>query len=238
MKRIGRIVALILAELRTHVAPGTTTAALDRICATLLARYDARSGPQIAYDFPGALCISVNDEAVHGVPGSRTIRPGDLVKLDLVAEQGGYYADAALTIAVPPATLTARRLARCARRALDRAFEVLRPGRPVADVGRTIDREVRRSGFRVIPELGGHGVGRAVHEPPSVPNYADPRERTVLTRGLVLAIEPIVCAGSGAMIEDADGWTIRTADGSLAAHHEHTVVVTERGALVLTALPA
>lgn len=238
MKRIGRIVALILAELRTQVVPGTTTAALDRTCATLLARHEARSGPQIAYNFPGSLCVSVNDEAVHGVPGSRTIQPGDLVKLDLVAEQGGYYADAAVTISVAPATPTARGLAKCARRALDRAFAVLRPGRLVADVGRAIEREVRRSGFRVMPELGGHGVGRAVHEAPSVPNFGDPRERTVLTRGLVLAVEPIVCAGSGALVEDADGWTIRTADGSLAAHHEHTVVVTEQGPLVLTALPA
>ena len=236
MKRIGRIVALILAELRPSVVPGTTPAALDRLCATLLARYGARSGPQLAYGFPGALCISINDEAVHGVPGSRTIQPGDLVKLDLVAEQDGYYADAAVTVPVPPAPVTARLLAKCVRRALDRAFHILRPGRFVSDIGRAIEREVRRSGFRVMPSLGGHGVGQAVHEAPSIPNYGDPRDRTVLTRGLVLAVEPIVCAGSGAVVEDDDGWTIRTADGSLAAHHEHTVVITDRGPLVLTTL--
>jgi methionyl aminopeptidase len=236
MKRIGRIVALILTELRAYAVPGTTTAALDRQCAMLLARHGARPGPQLAYGFPGALCISVNDEAVHGVPGPRVIQPGDLVKLDLVAEQDGYFADAAITVAVAPVSVTARQLAKCARRALHRAFDLLRPGCRIADIGRAIEREVRRSGFAVMPALGGHGVGRAVHEPPSVPNYPDRRDHTVLTDGLVVAVEPIICAGSGAMAEDADGWTIRTADGTLAAHHEHTVVVTERGPLVLTSI--
>lgn len=236
MKRVGRIVGLILAELQGAVVPGTTTATIDRLCATLLARHGARSGPQLAYGFPGALCISVNDEAVHGVPSARRIRPGDLVKLDLVAEQDGYYGDAAVTVAVPPVSVTARQLAAAARRALDRALSTLRPGRRVTEVGRAIEREVRRSGFVVLRALGGHGVGRAVHEPPAIPNFPDPSERTVLTEGLVIAVEPIICAGSDGIREDADGWTIRTSDGSLAAHHEHTVVVTERGPLILTAI--
>lgn len=236
MKRLGRVVAVILAELRTLVIPGATTAAIDRHCAALLARHGARSGPQHAYGFPGSLCISVNDEAVHGVPRARVIRPGDLVKLDLVAERDGYFADAAVTVTVPPVSVTARQLAKCARRAFQRASDVLRPGVRVSEVGAVIERAVRRAGFAVMPALGGHGVGRAVHEPPSIPNFRDPRERSALTEGLVIAVEPIICNGSGAMIEDDDGWTIRTADRTLAAHYEHTVVVTANGPLVLTAL--
>jgi methionyl aminopeptidase len=236
LKRAGRIVALILAELRSKVVPGVTTAAIDRECAALLARYGARSGPQRAYGFPGSLCVSVNDEAVHGVPRTRTIHPGDVVKLDLVAEQDGYFADAAVTVTVPPVSATARQLAKCARRAFQRARDVVRPGVRVSDIGGAIEREVRRCGFAVMPDLGGHGVGRAVHEAPSIPNFRDPRAHTVLTDGLVIAVEPIICAGSGRMVEDDDGWTIRTADRTLAAHYEHTMVVTPRGPLILTAL--
>lgn len=236
MKRLGHVVAVILAELRTLVVVGTTTQAIDRHCAILLARHGARSGPQHAYGFPGSLCISVNDEAVHGVPRPRVIRPGDLVKLDLVAERDGYFADAAVTVPVPPVSVTARQLAKSARRAFQRAAEILRPGVPVAEVGGAIEREVRRSGFAVIPELGGHGVGRAVHEAPSIPNFRDVRERATLTDGLVIAVEPIICNGSGAIVEEDDGWTIRTADRALSAHYEHTVVVTQQGPLVVTAL--
>jgi methionyl aminopeptidase len=236
MKRVGRIVALILVELRTKVVPGVTTAAIDQECAALLARYGARSGPQRAYGFPGSLCVSVNDEAVHGAPRARSIQPGDVVKLDLVAERGGYFADAAVTVTVPPVSATARQLARCARRAFQRARDVLRPGVRIMDVGGAIEREVRRCGFAVMPGLGGHGVGRAVHEPPSIPNFRDPRDHTVLTDRLVIAVEPIICAGSGSMVEDDDGWTIRTADQTLAAHYEHTMVITPHGPLILTAL--
>ena len=236
MKQVGRIVAMILAELRTLVVPGATSAAIDRHCAALLARYGARSGPQQAYGFPGSLCISVNDEAVHGVPRQRVIRPGDVVKLDLVAERDGYFADAAVTVTVPPVATVARQLAKCARRAFQRGADVLQPGIRVHDVGAAIEREVRRCGFAVMPALGGHGVGRAVHEPPSIPNFRDPRERTILTDGLVIAVEPIICTGNGDIVEDDDGWTIRTADRTLAAHYEHTVVVRAQGPLVLTAL--
>lgn len=236
MKRLGRVVALILAELRTKVVSGVSTGAIDRACATLLARHGARPGPQDVYGFPGALCVSVNDEAVHGVPRARVIQPGDVVKLDLVAERDGYYADAAVTVTVAPVSVTARQLVKCARRAFDRAAEMMRPGIRLMEVGGRIDREVRRCGFAVMPELGGHGVGRAVHESPSVPNFRDPNNRAVLTKGLVLAVEPIISAGSGAMVEDDDGWTIRTADRSLSAHYEHTVVVTPQGPLILTAL--
>jgi methionyl aminopeptidase len=236
LQRIGRIVGTILRELESRVRAGVTTAELDWICAQLLAEHGARSAPPMYYGFPGSLCISVNEEVVHGVPGSRSLAAGDLVKLDLVAEKEGYIADSAATVAIPPVAPAARALARCARRAFQRALPVIRAGRRIADIGHAIEREVRRCGFRVVRELAGHGVGRAIHEEPSVPNFGDPSDRRLLTEGLVLAIEPIVAAGSGQVVEGRDGWTIRTVDGGLAAHHEHTLIVTRGHPLILTAV--
>ncbi|HVM96447.1 MAG TPA: type I methionyl aminopeptidase [Candidatus Acidoferrales bacterium] len=235
LRRAGRTVAEVLAALRQEVKPGVTTGELDQRCAELLAQRGARSAPQLFYGFPGAMCISVNDEAVHGVPGRRVLKPGDLVKLDLVIEQNGYVADAAVTVGVPPASPEALRLARCARRALRAAVNQIRADRRVYDVSRAIQSEVERQGFSVIPSLCGHGVGRSIHEEPQIPNFADPRNTDVLTEGLVIAVEPIIAAGYGDVFEEDDGWTIRTADGSLSAHHEHTFIVTRGEPIVVTA---
>jgi methionyl aminopeptidase len=235
LRRVGTIVATVLAELETRVVPGVTTSALDRACGDMLARRGARGAPKIAYGFPGSLCISVNDEAVHGVPGPRVIRAGDVVKLDLVAEADGYFADAARTVVVPPAPAASRKLARAARRAFASALAVVQAGRRIAEIGAAVEAEVRRAGFRVIPALAGHGVGRAIHEEPTVPNVRDDGDRRVLTDGLVIAIEPIIAAGADHVVMARDGWTLRTADGSLAAHHEQTVVVTRGRPIVLTA---
>jgi methionyl aminopeptidase len=236
LRRAGRTVAELLRQLEAAVRPGIATAELDALCERLLAERGARHAPRHRYGFPGSICISVNDEAVHGVPGARVIRAGDLVKLDLVAEQDGYVADAAVTVAVPPASVAAQRLAACARRAFARALPEIRAGRRIAHVGRAIEREVRRAGFSVLRELCGHGVGRDVHEPPEVPNFADPENRGVLGEGLVIAVEPIIAGGGSCRVREAgDGWTLRTADGSLAAHHEHTLVVTRGAPILLTA---
>jgi len=235
LKRIGRIVGLILNELRAHVRPGVTTAELDQRCAELLAHYAARSAPRVEYGFPGNICISVNDEAVHGVPGARTVRAGDLVKLDLVAEKGGYVADAAITVAVPPVSPVQRQLVKCARRAFQRAADVIQAGRRIAEIGKAVESEVRRNGFAVIRQLTGHGVGRATHEEPPVPNFAAAWSTGTLTEGLVIAVEPIIAAGSGDIVDAPDGWTVMTADGSLAAHYEHTLVVTRDRPIILTA---
>jgi methionyl aminopeptidase len=197
LRRIGRIVGLVLRDLQAQVRPGVTTAELDRLCAALLASHGAGSAPQRLYGFPGAICISVNEEAVHGVPGERRIGAGDLAKLDLVAERDGYIADAAITVTVPPVTTAHRQLAKCARRAFEQACAGIQAGRRIADIGRAVEGEARRCGFVVIRELGGHGVGRAIHEPPHIPNFPDGRDRTVLTDGLAIAVEPIIAAGSG-----------------------------------------
>jgi methionyl aminopeptidase len=235
LRAVGAIVALALRTAAAAVRPGVSTAELDETGARVLDEHGARSAPPLVYGFPGALCISVNDEAIHGIPGDRAVRPGDLVKLDLVAEKDGFYADAAVTVSVPPHSEDGRALAQCAERAFGQGLKAAGVGNRVREIGRAVEREVRSSGFSVLRNLCGHGVGRTIHEEPQVPNFADPSAGGRLTEGLVITIEPIIAAGSGANRQASDGWTIVTADGSLAAHYEHTVVITKNGPVLLTA---
>jgi methionyl aminopeptidase len=235
MRAVGRITRTILDALEKHVRAGVTTADLDRIAAAILAERGARSAPALVYGFPGHALISVNDEIVHGVPGLRRLERGDLVKLDVTVEKDGYFADAARTIIVGRGTDTAQRLVACAQAAFRAALAVARAGTRVNEIGRAVDQEVRRHGFTVVRGLTGHGVGRTIHEEPSVPNHYDRWQRDVLTDGLVLTIEPLISAGSAATVQDEDGWTVRTRDGSLSAHHEHTLVITQHDPLILTA---
>jgi methionyl aminopeptidase len=208
---------------------------LDEIGARVLAEHGAESAPPKVYGFPGSLCISVNDEAIHGIPGDRLLRTGDLVKLDLVAEKDGFFADAAVTVAVGEVSPTATALMRCAEGAFHQAAKVARAGNRVYDIGRAVEAETHRRGFRVLRELCGHGVGRTIHEAPTVPNYYDSRCKTRLTEGLVITIEPILAESTGIGELQDDQWTIRTADGSLSAHFEHTIVITKGAPLLLTA---
>lgn len=238
LRACGLIVAKALRAMSAAVRPGVTTAELAEIGSRILAENSAQSSPPLIYNFPGDVCISVNDEVVHGIPGARTIQPGDLVKLDLTAVKDGYHTDSAVTIQVPPVAEKSRELAHCAERAFRQALAAARLGNRTKDIGRAVEREVRRRGFQVVPELGGHGIGRTIHEPPSVPNFADPLARHTLTEGLVITIEPIIAAGTGRVSLDRDGWTVRTADGSLSAHYEHTIVITHSEPVLLTAFPA
>ncbi len=235
LRRVGRVVALTLKEMKEKLEPGMTTGELDSVGGRVFERYGARSAPYLTYGFPGVNLISVNDEAVHGVPGDRIIEPGDLVKIDVTAELGGYVADAAVTISLPPAGPLHDELRDCAEFAFGRAISVARAGRPINKIGRVIETAVRNGGFTVLPELQSHGVGRTIHESPTIPNYYDRRLNEPLTEGLVITIEPIISAGSSRAVEDDDGWTIKTADGSPAAHHEHTIVVTKGRPIILTA---
>ena len=234
LRAVGRVVGQTLQVMKEALRPGMTTAELDAIGAEFLASQGAHSAPRQVYDFPGDTCISINEETVHGVPDGRVIRPGDLVTLDVTAELGGYIADAAITVPLPPASKVARRLCRCAASALERALQVARAGRPVNHIGRVVEAEVHRWGFAVIPPLSGHGLGRTIHEEPTVPNFYHRRLNQPLEEGLVIAIEPIITAGQGRVVTGADGWTIRTADGALSAHFEHTVVITGGPPIVLT----
>jgi methionyl aminopeptidase len=235
LRAIGRIVRLALDRAAAAVRAGITTAELDAIGARVLAEHGAESAPPKVYNFPGALCISVNDEAIHGIPGPRVIREGDLVKLDLVAEKDGYFADAAVTVCAGATSPQALALARCAESAFWHATKAAVAGNRVFDIGRAVERETRRCGFQVMRDLCGHGVGRTIHEPPSVPNYHDPRFRHRLTEGLVITIEPIIAAGSGSGYQANDGWTIRTVDQGWSAHYEHSVVITKGAPILLTA---
>lgn len=235
LREIGRVVRLTLDELEQRTIPGITTGELDRIAARIFAAHGARSAPAFTYGFPRTVLISVNDEIVHGIPGTRRLRRGDVVKLDVTAEKDGYVGDAARTVVLDGGSKTAERLARCAEEAFQAALLVTKPGAPVNAIGRAVEQVVRREGFSIIKALEGHGVGRTIHEAPAVPNWCNPRQRDLLTEGLVITIEPLIAAGSGDAYEDPDGWTIRTNDGSLAAHFEHTLVVTRQGPVLLTA---
>jgi len=235
LRRAGLVVASTLELLKSHVRPGITTAELDAIALEHLRSHGARSAPQLAYDFPAATCISVNEEAVHGIPGPRVLMDGDLVTLDVTVELDGYYADAAVTVPVGTASALGTALCACAEAAFWRGADVARDGIELSRVGFEVEQEVRRRGFRVMRELCGHGIGRAIHERPSVCNFYNPRDRTRLTKGLVIALEPIISAGSDRIRTERDGWTVRSADRSLTAHFEHTIVISSGTPLVLTA---
>jgi methionyl aminopeptidase len=235
LRAIGKIVGLALREMAAQVRPGITTAELDAAGARVLARHGARSAPPLVYGFPADVCISINDEAIHGIPGARTVQAGDLVKLDLVAQKDGYMADAAVTVAVPPVSDEAQRLVACAERAFYKAMAVARARHRVFEIGRAVEAEVKRSGFSVMRELCGHGVGRSIHEEPQVPNYEESRARQRLTEGLVITVEPIIAARAGRGVLGPDRWTIRTADGGWSAHYEHTIAITWSEPILLTA---
>jgi methionyl aminopeptidase len=235
LRAAGAIVRRVLEAMKRQVRPGITTGELDAIGAAVIAENGARSAPATVYNFPGSNCISLNEEAVHGVPGARALQPGDLLKLDVTIEKDGFMADAAETVPVGKVTPEAERLMACARRAFEKAMLVARAGFRVSEIGRAVEREVRRDGFSVIRELGGHGIGRTIHEQPRVPNYPDPEARQILTEGLVIAVEPIIAAGSGRTILAEDGWTMKTADRRPAAHYEHTIVITKGKPVLLTA---
>jgi methionyl aminopeptidase len=235
MRAAGAVVCLMLEAMKSEVRPGITTADLDELGAGVMRQHGARSAPALVYGFPGVNCISVNDEAVHGIPSKRALQPGDLVKLDVTVEKDGFMADAALTAPVGEVTEERQRLMECAERAFAKAMLVARAGFRVLEIGRVVEREVRRSGFSVIRDLGGHGIGRTIHEEPRVPNYADPEASQVLTEGLVITVEPIIAARSGRSFVADDKWTIVTADHRPSAHYEHTLVITKGAPILLTA---
>jgi methionyl aminopeptidase len=235
VREAGRIVARILHALVRETRAGVTTKELDTIAARILAEEGARSAPELVYGFPGSALISVNEEIVHGIPGPRELRSGDVVKLDVTVEKDGFMADAARTVVIPVVAAEKKRLVSCARAAFTEAMRVARVGYKVRDIGAAIERTASRHGFAVVRDLNGHGIGRTIHEEPTVPGYYDASRSQPLRDGMVLAIEPILCTGSGATRLCPDGWTVVTSDGSLAVHHENTIVVRDGAPLILTA---
>ena len=235
MMLAGQVVAETLRAMEKATEAGIATRDLDEIGAAVLKGHGARSAPQYIYGCPTATLISINDEIVHGLPGSRMLRAGDVVKLDVTAEVDGYIADAATTVILGRASETAVNLKACAVSAFEAGVAVARAGRRVSAIGDAIEREVSSRGFHVLRQLSGHGIGRMIHEEPAVPNYFDPFQRDMLTEGLVLTIEPLISERRTGIVEDADGWTLRTRNGCLAAHYEHTMIITKGAPVIVTA---
>ena len=235
LRRAGALAARVLAAVRRAVAPGVSTGELDALAADVIRAAGGRSAPIVTYDFPGAICISVGSEVVHGIPGPWRLREGDVVKLDVAVELDGYFADTASTVAVPPVRSADERLCATARAALARGMRAATAGATVSDVGATVERITEARGFSVLRALTGHGIGRGLHEPPTVPNFDDRALRDRLHEGLVLTVEPMIASGTRDVVGTADGWTMVTANGAPAAHEEHTIVVTAGEPIVLTA---
>ena len=239
MRRPARITAEILAALREKARPGVTTADLDREAARLIAKAGARSafknyrvGSAV---YPAVLCASVNDEIVHGIPSdTRELAEGDIIGLDFGVEIDGYFADSAVTVAIGKVDEESARLIRATEESMASGIEQARDGARLGDIGAAVQEKAEAAGFSIVRDFVGHGIGRALHEDPQVPNFGKRGRGRTISTGMVLAIEPMVNVGTAAVRVDGDGWTARTADGSRSAHFEHTVAVTRRGPEILT----
>lgn len=238
MRAAGALVAEILEVLTRAVRPGVTTAELDTLAARELKRHGATSnfkGYHGGLYFPGTICASVNEAVVHGIPGPRVLQEGDIISIDFGAVYHGWNGDSATTVPVGKVSAEAERLLRVTQEALQKGIAQAHPGNRVQDIGRAVQRHVEAAGFSVVRQYVGHGIGREMHEEPQVPNYVDDHQRNPqLLPGMVIAIEPMVNAGRAATRVLADKWTVVTADGSLSAHFEHTVAITEGEPDILT----
>lgn len=235
LRAIGAIVAKARDAMLEEVRAGVTTAELDEVGRDVLVASGARSAPQLAYNFPGWTCISVNDELAHGIPSKKKVlREGDLVNVDVSAELDGYWADTGASAPVGTVAPKLRQLLWTTREAQAEAMNAARAGEPLNRIGAVVERKAKKHGFRVVRTLGGHGVGRHIHEPPHVSNVFEKRDKTVLWEGLVLTIEPFLTTRATDVFEADDGWTLRTPDGSVGAQFEHTFVVTKGAPIVLT----
>jgi len=238
MRAANGIVAEVLAEVRSHVQAGVTTAELDALAEELTRKKGARAafkgytvGGRL---FPASICISINDEVVHGIPSRRALKPGDIVGLDFGVCYRGYFGDAAMTVPVGRVSTEAERLMSVTRAALTAAIDAIRAGAHVGDISAAIQDTAEGAGYSVVREFVGHGIGRGLHEDPQVPNYRTGARGVRLKEGLVLAIEPMINAGQPEIYVKDDGWTAATRDGRLSAHFEHSVAVTAEGPYILS----
>jgi methionyl aminopeptidase len=234
MRDAGAIVANLLKVLAGRVAAGMKTKELDETALAFIRSQGAEPAFLGYRGFPATICLSINDEVVHGIPGERRIRAGDVVSIDAGVKLDGYYADAAITVGVGEVTPQARRLIEVTKAALDQAIALARPSHRLSDISHTIQQAVEHSGFSVVRDFVGHGIGRAIHEDPAIPNFGAPNRGPRLKSGMVLAIEPMVTLGTWEVEVLSDGWTAVTKDHSLAAHFEHTIAITDQGPDILT----
>ena len=235
MRTANMLVADVLHELETLVAPGVTTADLDAAAEKLVRAAGAEPAFKGYRGYPATLCASINEEVVHGIPSKkRALGEGDIVSLDMGVKLNGFYGDSAVTVPVGRVSDQVLKLLKVTQEALELAIAQVRVGGRVSDIGHAVQRHVEANGFSVVREFVGHGIGSALHEDPQIANYGEPGRGPRLAEGMVLAIEPMVNMGRSAVKVLADGWTAVTKDGSLSAHFEHTVAVTRDGPLVLT----
>ena len=237
LKAIGRIVFETMLLMKKSLKPGISTAELDRIGEKNLARYGARSAPILMYDFPGHTCISINDEAAHGIPSGRKVEPGDVVNIDVSAELNGYFGDTGATFTVPPVDPRIEYLCQVTRKSLNAAMAAARAGAKVNQIGQAIEKTAINAGFTTIRDLGSHGIGRSLHEDPHfIQNFYDKSDTRTLSEGQVITIEPFLSTAADSTVTAEDGWTLLTGDGNRSAQYEHTMVITRGKPLVLTAL--
>ena len=236
MRASGRVVAEVLEALEAEIRPGVATAELDRLAESIIRGHEGARPAFKGYGgFPASICASVNEEVVHGIPSkSRTLEAGDIVGIDVGVLMSGYHADAARTFAVGPVTEQTRRLLTVTQAALEAGIEAARAGARLGDVSASIQGVAEKAGFSIVRDLVGHGIGQHLHEDPQVPNFGVEGRGLELEPGLVIAIEPMVTVGGSEVRTLADAWTIVTIDGSLSAHFEHTVAITENGPDILT----
>ena len=243
IRRAGRIVAEIIASMAEYVKPGITTAELQDVAKSVFEKYDAKSA-FLGYRpgrnmpaYPAYVCISVNDEIVHGIPGNRRITSSDLVSVDVGVRYNGFVGDAAATYVMPDTSPNAKRLAWITYQALHRGISAAKDGGKVSDISAAVQNFVEGNGYSVVRDLVGHGVGIQLHEDPQVPNFVDYRNDAPLQTGMTIAIEPMVCERDYRTITAADGWTVKTADGGLSAHFEHSIAIIDDRQDILTLLP-
>ncbi len=235
LRKIGRIVARCLQYMQSKLEPGITTGELDALGGQFLATHGARSAPRLTYNFPGHTCISVNEEAAHGIPGPKALKAGDLVNIDVSAELEGYFADTGGSAIIPPESKLHLQLCATAKKALESAMLEARAGAKLNRIGHAIETEATRNGFTVIENLGSHGVGRALHEEPEfIAGFYDKRDKRILKVNQVITIEPFISTGANEVFENGDGWTLVTNPGIFTAQYEHTLVITKGKPLIMT----
>jgi methionyl aminopeptidase len=234
MREAGRVTARALRAVGDAVRPGVTTGELDDVAVDVITRAGARAAFKGYNGFPATICSSRNNEVVHGIPGRTRLSEGDIISVDVGAIVDGYYGDSARTFPVGEVSDEANRLLEFTEKSLDAGIARCRPGMRLYDIGAAVQAVAEGAGFSVVREYVGHGIGRSMHEEPQVPNYGTAGKGPTLLPGMVVAIEPMINAGGPAVRQLNDGWTVVTADGSLSAHFEHTVAVTEDGPRILT----
>ncbi len=235
LKKIGRVVANCLQLMGKALEPGMTTRELDEIGRVYLELHGATSAPVLTYNFPGTTCISVNEQAAHGIPGNKVLKAADLVNIDVSAEMNGYFADTGGSFIIPPESELKRNLCLQTKRALELAINEARAGRPLNGIGRTIESHAHKHNMTVIKNLGSHGVGRALHEEPKfIPGFYAPNDKRVLRENLVITIEPFLSTGAHEVFDTGDGWTLATSKKYLTAQYEHTMVITKGRPLIMT----